>query len=85
MENAGIEAFAIQNLYYNREQDYYVCPMGHHLEYTGQRTGKSDLGYVFVLRRYQARNYAGCPLKSPCHKSKTNRIIEVNHKLNRYK
>ena len=31
------DAFAIQNLYYNREQDYYVCPMGQHMEYTGQR------------------------------------------------
>ena len=27
------DAFAIQNLYYNREQDYYVCPMGQHMEY----------------------------------------------------
>ena len=35
------DAFAIQNLYYNREQDYYVCPMGQHMEYTGQRKSKS--------------------------------------------
>jgi transposase, IS4 family len=79
------DAFAIQNLYYNREQDYYVCPMGQHMEYTGQRKSKSDLGYVSVLKRYQAQNCEGCPLRSQCHKSKTNRIIEVNYKLNRYK
>ena len=58
------DAYAIQNLYYNREQDYYVCPMGQHMEYTGQRKSKSDLGYVSVLKRYQAQNCEGCPLRS---------------------
>ena len=79
------DAFAIQNLYYNRKRDYYVCPMGQHMEYKGQRKSKSDLGYVSILKRYQAQNCEGCPLKSQCHKSKTNRIIEVNYNLNRYK
>ena len=41
------------------------------------------MGYVSVLKRYQAQNCEGCPLKSQCHKSKTNRIIEVNYNLNR--
>lgn len=36
---------AIQNLYYNREQDYYICPMAQHPEYTSQKS-KSDLGYI---------------------------------------
>lgn len=44
------DAFAIQSLYYNLEQDYYVCPIGQHLEYAGQRKNKSDLGYVSVLK-----------------------------------
>ena len=39
----------------------------------------------YALKRYQAQNCEGCPLRSQCHKSKTNRIIEVNYKLNRYK
>ena len=79
------DAFAIQNLYYNQERDYYVCPMGQHMEYKGQKKSKSDLGYVSILKRYQAQNCEGCPLKSQCHKSKANRIIEVNYNLNRYK
>ena len=79
------DAFAIQNLCYNQEQDNYVCPMGQHMKYTGQRKNKSDLEYVSVLKRYQAQNCEGCPLKSQCHKSKTNRIIEVNYNLNSYK
>ena len=53
--------------------------------YKGQGKSKSDLGYVSVLKRYQAQNCEGYPLKSQCHKSKTNRIIEVNYSLNRYK
>ena len=59
--------------------------MGQHMEYIGQRKSRSDLGYVSIQKRYQARNCEGCPLKSKCHKSKTNQIIEVNHNLNRYK
>lgn len=35
------DAFAIQNLYYDQEPDYHVCPMGQHMEYTGQRKNKS--------------------------------------------
>ena len=42
-------------------------------------------GYVSVLKRYQAQKCEGCPLKSQCHKSKTNRIIGVNYNLNRHK
>ena len=27
------DAFAVHNLYYNQDRDYYVCPMGQHMEY----------------------------------------------------
>ena len=27
--------FIVQNMYYNEEQDFYVCPMGQHLERVG--------------------------------------------------
>lgn len=37
------------------------------------------------MKRFQAHNCEGCLLKSRCHKSKNNRIIEVNCNLNRYK
>ncbi len=55
------------------------------MEYTGQRKNKSDSGYISVLKRYQVQNCEGGLLKSQCHKSKTDRIIEVNYNLNRYK
>ena len=79
------DAFAVHNLYYNTQEDYYVCPMGQHLSYIGERRNKSDLGYISSLKLYQACNCQGCPLRCKCHKSKNNRIIEINEKLNLYR
>lgn len=77
--------FAAQNLYYNKAQDYFVCPMGQHMVNIGKRKNKSDLGYISTLTRYRARNCHGCPLRGLYHKATGNRIIEMNYKLNQYK
>lgn len=78
-------AFLVQNLYYNNEEDYYVCPMGQHMEKAGNTTRKSESGYESHLSVYQAANCDGCPLRCLCHTAKGNRCIEVNHNLNRHK
>lgn len=76
-------AFLPQNMYYNAERDFYVCPMGQHLERCGTRTSVSDLGYRSVLSVYRALNCTGCPLRGNCYKSKSDRrTIEVNHRAN---
>lgn len=68
------------NMYYNKEDDYYVCPMGLRWEYIGQVRETSDLGYVFV---YQAQSCTLCSLRRACYKGKYNRRhIEVNHRNN---
>lgn len=77
--------FAVQNLFYNKDKDFFICPMGQHMINVGQKKNKSDLGYISTLTRYQAQNCNGCPLRCLCHKSIYNRIIEVNYKLNEYK
>jgi transposase len=77
--------FAAEHLYYNQEQDYYVCPMGQHMNNIGTFRGKNDSGFEQTISRYQARNCEGCPLRGICHKAKSNRIIEVNHNLSKYK
>jgi len=77
--------FAVQNLYYNNENDYFVCPMGQHMINSGEKRNKSDLGYISTVTRYRAQNCEGCPLRGLCHQSKSNRVIEVNYKLNGYK
>jgi transposase len=77
--------FAAQHLYYNQDKDYYVCPMGQHMQNIGTCIKKNDSGYEQKITRYQARNCNGCPLKGICHNGKDNRIIEVNHNLNKHK
>ena len=77
--------FLAQNLYYNAEKDYYVCPMGQHMINVGNTTRKSESGYISTLTRYQAKNCTGCPLKCLCYRAKENRVVEINHKLNLYR
>jgi len=78
-------AFLAQNLYYNAEKDYFVCPMGQHMENVGKSTRKSESGYVSHITHYQAKNCTGCPLRGLCHKAKENRSIEINYRLNQYR
>ena len=73
------------NLYYNEQEDFYVCPMGQKLERVGQYGRTSELGYVSQITRYQARRCEGCPLRGQCHRGKGNRVLEVNHRLQRLK
>ena len=77
--------FLVQNLYYNAQDDYFVCPMGQHMENTGTTERKSDSGYISKICVYEAKNCLDCPLRCLCYKAKTNRTIEVNHNLNRHK
>lgn len=77
--------FLPQNLYYNKEQDYFVCPMGQHLTKKGVGTRISDNGYKSNVIYYQAANCNGCPLRGQCHKAKGNRLLEVNFRLKELK
>jgi gas vesicle protein len=79
------DIFHPSNLFYNAEKDYFVCPMGQHMENMGTGTRRSDLGYVSHVTYYQAKKCEGCPLRWGCHKSKKARIIEINHRLIEYK
>lgn len=73
------------NLYYNGQENYFVCPMGQHLQYIGKKKNTTDNGYKSEISLYRAKNCEGCPLRSKCYKAKGNRTIQVNHKLNAYK
>jgi hypothetical protein len=77
--------FLVQNLFYNQEQDFYVCPMGQRMENVGKGTRISSNGYESQITYYQAKRCEGCPLRGQCHKAKGNRRIEVNHRLNALK
>ena len=80
-----VNPFSAQGLYYNKEEDYYVCPMGQHMNRVGTTIRKTGSGYVSESFVYQAVNCDGCPLRCLCFKANSNRRIEVNHQLNAYK
>lgn len=77
--------FLPQNLYYNREGNYLICPMGQKMNFIGKRKNVSNLGYVSYSDVYRAQNCKGCNMRSLCHKSEGNRRIEINAKLCHYK
>jgi transposase len=77
--------FAADQLYYNKEQDRYYCPMGQPMQNIGTTHKTTATGFKQNITRYQAANCEGCPLRGACHKSKDNRIIEINHSLNEHK
>ncbi len=79
------DPFPTVNLYYNKEQDKVYCPMGQAMDRIADGERWSRSGYKQVYARYQARNCYGCPLRGPCHKGKGNRIVSINHHLQRYR
>jgi transposase len=77
--------FLPDNLFYNPEGNFYVCPMGQKLEFIGQYQRISDRGYHSEFSLYQAKRCEGCPLRGSCHKAQGNRRIEINHNLKKHK
>lgn len=77
--------FSADKLFYNKEQDCYICPMGQVMARSGTRLHKTASGFEQHLTLYSARNCEGCPLRGMCHDGKGNRTISINHNLNRHK
>ena len=78
--------FLSDHLFYNKEEDFYVCPMGQRMEKSRLKYNKSELGYQSTSSVYTAENCIGCPLRGMCYKSvKDNRSIEVNHQGKEYR
>lgn len=78
-------AFLQDNLYYNKEKDYFICPMGQQMKKIYTTNRKTQSGFVSEISVYKASRCQGCPLRSLCHKSENDRQIQVNHKLREYK
>lgn len=77
--------FRVSNLFYNPDDDFYVCPMGQKLKFIRQEKRHTASGYQQTVSVYRACRCEGCPLRGQCHKSKRDRQIEVNHTLDDYK
>ena len=79
------DPFKAENFYYNADGDYCVCPMGQKMSRVGTRRSKTDSGYVSENARYRAVRCEGCPLRCLGFRSKGNRTVEINHRLQRYR
>ena len=80
------DPFRSENFYYNKDEDYCVCPMGQHMTRTGTSHKKSASGYVSNRATYTAQNCKGCPLRCLCFDaSGDRRVIDRNHKLEAYR
>ena len=77
--------FLPEHLHYNAEEDYFVCPIGQHMTYVGDRVRTSELGYRSFSKLYRAQNCDGCPLHGLCFKGKGNRVIDVNVRSRQYR
>jgi len=77
--------FRVSNLFYNPQEDFYVCPMGQKMRFIREEKRYTASGYEQTVSIYRATRCEGCPLRGQCHKSKWNRQIEVNHTLDEYK
>ena len=76
----------VENLHYNAEGDYFVCPMGQHMRRVGTRHDRTESGYIIEQAVYRAQRCQGCPLRAKCYRKKRgNREIEVSHRLIAYK
>lgn len=79
------DPFHPSSLYYNKEQDFYVCPMGQRMGRIGIKRNVTDSGFTSYSARYRAQRCSGCPLRGSCFNGKEDRIISVNRPLQEYR
>ena len=75
------DPFLSANFYYNEETDGMYCPMGQRMERLSDARRVTNNGFVQTISRYKARNYKDCPLRCRCYRSRSERIVQVNHRL----
>lgn len=71
----------VENLFYNGEQDYFICPVGQKMRLLKQNKRSTSTGYEYEVTIYRAQNCSCCPLRGTCHKQKGDREIEINKRL----
>ena len=84
-KNKATSTFHRDQLHYNKEEDYYVCPMGQRMNKISEGSKTTKSGYRQTYSKYKAKNCQGCPIRGVCFKGKNERIVERNHTLEHYK
>ena len=52
----GMTPYVKYNMFHKEEQNFYVCPMGQHMEHITDKKTVSDLGYISNTSVYIAAN-----------------------------
>ena len=80
------DPYRIENLAYNEEDDYFVCPNNQKLVYAYDSKRKSQNGYEVTKANYICENCEGCPYRQECFKGKyANRRIAFSKTMARQK
>lgn len=87
-QNATIQSkrpYAADKLEYKKKEDYYVCPSGKPMKNIGTYIKITTTGFKQTITKYKAKGCSRCPLKDQCYQGEKDRVIDINHKLNRLK
>ncbi|ALP91538.1 IS1182 family transposase [Klebsiella pneumoniae] len=66
-----------ENMYYNTDEDYYICASGKKMLLKGTKKKKTKSGYETTVSIYECEDCDGCEYKSICTKAKGNKQIHV--------
>jgi len=77
--------YTTDKLAYDQDNDQFICPSGKPMKYIYSSVRRTVTGFKQTLDFYHANKSNGCPLRTDCHDQKVNRVIQVNHNLNRLK
>jgi len=78
-------SFLRDNLAYDKKTDSFTCPVGQKLRFIEKKVRKTETGFLQTCRIYECEDCRWCRSRNLCHKSKYNRRIEVNQRLNKLK
>jgi transposase len=79
------DPYRADNLRYNQEEDFYLCPQGRKLIFIDEVKKTNDNGYEQTIRIYRSQDCKRCPVRTFCYKAKGDRRIEINRKLQEYR
>ena len=77
--------YSSDKLRYDAARDIYYCPKDKPMRNVGTYTQKTSTGFEQTITRYETDSCKWCRLREQCHNSKGNRIITINHNLQRLK
>ena len=74
-----------ENMYYNADEDYYICAYGKKLIPVSSKIKTSKSGYKSNITIYECEGCDGCPYKNKCTKAKGNKRFHVSKDFIKYR